>query len=269
MQLKITSGILVLLFLTSCENAPEPKQEAPIKPTEIPAEKTENLPSEETPVNLPMEKQVILIPTTYRDWEDQNPVDQLTKNWMEIYQKDGRYFVGKADYKITKGSDECSGSDTKTIEPRKDVVLMMDLPDLKPGEINALKIPQKKIWPKEKTNFRYNDINYFLRAEGEILTSEQVITDDGEEVFHDVKNYKLYISTGQNSEMLMLEEPSFDQTFVELLFVGDIDSDGKLDFMIGANRNYEEARVILFLSSKAKPGKIVQRAGEIAVQFDC
>ena len=37
----------------------------------------------------------------------------------------------------------------------------------------------------------------------------------------------------------------------------------------GANRDYEEERVILFLSSKAENGDSVKKVSEIAVQFDC
>lgn len=66
-----------------------------------------------------------------------------------------------------------------------------------------------------------------------------------------------------------LQEDAFNDTFVELLFVGDIDRDGKLDFIFGANKNYEEERVILFLSSKAENGNLVKKVSEIAIQFDC
>ncbi|MFC6096774.1 hypothetical protein ACFPVY_08955 [Flavobacterium qiangtangense] len=66
-----------------------------------------------------------------------------------------------------------------------------------------------------------------------------------------------------------MKEESFNDTFVELLFAGDIDNDGKLDFIFGANRNYEEERVILFLSSKAEKENVVKKVSEIAIQFDC
>ena len=145
----------------------------------------------------------------------------------------------------------------------------MDLSKLKLGEINSLKIDKNKIWPKEKISFKFNDIEYFLRAEGKVLSSEKVHTDEGLETFQVVENYKLYISTEDIPERLLLKEESFNDTFVELLFVGDIDQDGKLDFIFGANRNYEEERVILFLSSKADQENVVKKVSEIAVQFDC
>ena len=93
--------------------------------------------------------------------------------------------------------------------------------------------------------------------------------EDGEKVFKNVENYKLYLTAGNNAEKLLLAESSFQDTFVRLLFAGDIDGDGKLDFVFSASRNYEEERAILFLSSKARNEEGVKKVSEIAVQFDC
>lgn len=211
----------------------------------------------------------IILASQYRDWEGKNEANSLTKNWIDLYEKNGRYYLGKADFKLESGYSECTGDSTKAINSKNKTVLFMDFPELKLGEIKSLKIEKNKVWPKQKISFTFNDVEYFLRAEGEILSSEKVHTDAGEEIYQNVKNYKLYISTKDIPEKLLLKEPSFNDTFVELLFVGDIDRDGKLDFIIGANRNYEEERVILFFSSKAEKESTVKRVSEIAIQFDC
>lgn len=211
----------------------------------------------------------VLIPRNYRDWEGKNEANSLTKNWIDLYEKNGKYFLGKADFKLESDFDPCTGDSTKAIISKNKTLLFMDFPDLKLGEIKSLKIGKNKIWPKEKISFKFNDEEYFLRAEGKVLSSEKVHTDAGLETFQVVENYKLYISTATIPEKLLLKEASFNDTFVELLFVGDIDQDGKLDFIFGANRNYEEERVILFLSSKADKENVVKKVSEIAVQFDC
>lgn len=114
----------------------------------------------------------------------------------------------------------------------------------------------------------FNNVTYALRAEGKILSSEVHVDGDKQEVFKEVENYKLYLTVG-NKEQLLLTEKSFNDTFVILLFAGDIDGDGKLDFIFEANRHYEEERVVLFLSSKAKSGEAVKKVSEIAIGFDC
>jgi hypothetical protein len=212
----------------------------------------------------------ILLPRSYRTYEKINPASSLTKNWIELYEDNGEYFLGKADFKIEKGFDECSGDSLQSIISKKKTVVFINYPELKVGKIKSLKIEEGKIWPKEKLSFTFSNDVYTLRAEGKVISEEKRSTDDDkEEVFKEVAHYKLYLSTANNAEKLLLSEESFDDTFVELLFAGDIDQDGKLDFVFGANRNYEEDRVILFLSSKAKNDEVVKKVSEIAVQFDC
>lgn len=210
----------------------------------------------------------ILLPTRYRDWEERNPADDLTEKWIDLYEKDGKYFLGKADYKIERGFDECSGDSTKTIQPKNKALILLENDNLKLGEIQAVKFVKNKIWPTEKMSFRFNDVDYSLRAEGKVLSSERVHTDHGIEIFQNVEDYRIYISANNGPEHLFLNQKSFNDTFVELLFIGDIDRDGKPDFIFGANRDYEEERVLLYLSSDQE-GKIIKKVSEIAVQFDC
>lgn len=266
--MKITPYIFAACVLFSCENSTGVKQQSAGVPKHTALEENDPAPGKEPQTSGLKTELRILLPTTYREWEGNYPVDHLTRDWVELYRKNGKYYLQKADYTIEKGSDECSGSDTKTIVTKKDAVLLINLPDAGLGEISSVKIPKNKIWPKEKTSFQFNGTTYYLRAEGEILSGEETI-DSGEDRFHDVKNYKLYISTGTTAETLFLEQESFNDTFIELLFAGDIDRDGKLDFIVSASRDYEEHRVLLFLSSKAKAGGLIKEAAEIAVQFDC
>ena len=211
----------------------------------------------------------ILLPSTYRDWENENPTNKLNKNWFDLNKKDSTYYLNTANYLIEKGIDDCTGLSTKTIISKNNTLIYIKNTNLNIGEVFSINFTKDKIWPNEKISFNYKNIKYTIRAEGDIISSEQVITNKGLERYSVVKNYKLYISTNKNLESLFLEEKSFNDTFVKLLFVGDIDSDGKLDFIFEANRDYEEKRVILYLSSEAEKGAIIKKVDEIAIQFDC
>jgi len=212
------------------------------------------------------EKYIDILVTThaYRDWEGENDTNILTKNWIDLHEKDGKYYLSKANYKIQRFVDECSGSNASVINSKNNTLLLINKPDLKLGEVKSIAIKKKHIWPNKKVTYNFNNIKYTLRAEGEIISPEK------EQLYGDnIKNYKLYFSTNNSTETLFLEEPSFNGTFVELLFVGDIDNDGKLDLIFSASTDYEEERVLLFLSSKEKNGSIIKKAGEIVIQFDC
>lgn len=211
----------------------------------------------------------ILLASQYRDWENDNPANALNNEWIDLHLKNDDYYLSKTEYTMERGFSECSGDSTKIINSKNETLLLLNKPNLKLGKVNTVKIFKKKIWPKEKVTYSFNSDEYTLRAEGKVLSSEKVHTDNGLETYQKVENYKLFISYNNSPEVLFLEQASFNDTFVELLFAGDIDGDGKLDFIFGANRDYEEERVILYLSSDAKNGEIIKKVSEIAIQFDC
>lgn len=267
---KLVVGVALISVLFSCKDSKEIKTEKTAKIVDNSISK-DSL-QEEPVVSVEDFKNEfdILLPRGYRTYEGENPASSLTKNWIDLYEENGEHYLEKADFTIEKGFDECVGDSLKSIISKNKTIVFMDYPELKLGKIKSLKIAKNKIWSKEKVTFTFNNVSYILRAEGKVQSSEKVNTDDGkEDVFMDVKNYKLYLTAGNAEEKLLLEEESFNNTFVELLFVGDIDGDGELDFIFSASRNYEEERVILFLSSKAKNGDAIKKVSEIAVQFDC
>ncbi|MNT99017.1 hypothetical protein D3C72_2417490 [compost metagenome] len=67
----------------------------------------------------------------------------------------------------------------------------------------------------------------------------------------------------------MIQEEQFNDTFIKTLFVGDIDRDGKLDFIISKPTNYEENSIMLILSSQIKENNIQKNSFQQSVQFDC
>jgi len=213
----------------------------------------------------------ILLPRSYRSYDGKNEVDFLNEKWIELYQENEEYYLGKANYDIVKGFDDCSGDSLKIICPQKKVLVFMDYQQLKFGKIESLRIKKRTIWPGEKMTLMFNSLKYDLYAEGKVVSeSKRLDEDEKEEKYMVVENYKLYLTTGNTVRQLVVAADFSDaDASVEVLFVGDIDGDGKLDFVFGSNRNYEEERVLLFLSSKAEKGEAVKKVSEIAVQFDC
>lgn len=134
---------------------------------------------------------------------------------------------------------------------------ILKLSFLKAGKIENLKITQAEIWPKETVIYNFNNQKYQLKGYGDILGTQVRSNDQGrEEVFHEVKNYKLTYSYNGSSEANMIQEEQFNDTFIKTLFVGDIDRDGKLDFIISKPTNYEENSIMLILSSQIKENNI-------------
>ena len=269
--MKLTIYIFAVFLFISCKN-PNHEKELQTKTNEeqiIASEETEQLTNEVVIEEDFVNDFDILLPTQYRDWENNNDVDILTKDWLDLNKKDGKYYLSQADFTIERGYSECSGDSTKIINSKYKTLLLLNKSSLELGELTTIKIKKNKIWPKEKSTFQFGATQYTFRAEGKVISSEKISTDNGEELYQKVENYKLYISKNNGAETLVLHQQSFNDTFVELLFIGDIDKDGKPDFIFSANRDYEEERVFLYLSSEAKEGNIIEKVAEISVQFDC
>lgn len=264
-------GIVLAAVLFSCNNSKEKTAEKKISNVKKASVK-DSLPENETVSGEEFKNDFdILLPRSYRTYDGQNPVTALSEKWIELYEENGKYFLGKANFKIENDFDQCTGDSLKIISPKNKVIVFINNPELKTGEIESLKINKKTIWPGEKSNLKFNNLKYDFHANGKVLSkSKKWGENDKEEDYMEVEHYKLYLTTGNAfNELLITADTCDGDAFVQLLFAGDIDQDGKLDFVFGANRNYEEERVILFLSSKADKEEAVKKVAEIAVQFDC
>lgn len=208
---------------------------------------------------------------TYRIFEEsEDPSKILNNDWLDLYEENGQYYLGKVDYEIEEGYNECAELPTKTVVSKRNSILFLNFPFLKAGKIENLKISQAKIWPKESTLYTFNNQKYQLKGYGEITGTQIYSNDEGhEEVFHEVKNYKLAYSLNGGAEHSALQIDQFNNTFIKILFVGDIDRDGKLDFIIATPTNYEENSITLILSSQIKDNDIEKSSFKQDVQFDC
>ena len=78
------------------------------------------------------------------------------------------------------------------------------------------------------------------------------------------KNYALSISQGVTGEKqkIQLFARCCDMTYPRLLWAGDLDRDDKLDLLVDITNHYNVSQPILFLSSLAKNGNLVEPVAE-------
>lgn len=203
----------------------------------------------------------ILLPFTYRLFEGDNPTKKMNNNWLDLYCVEGEYFIDNVRYSIIKDKDECSGLDTRTIESKRKTLLFINNVKLLKGKIQSLAISKDILFPDEQISFDFASKHYILRAEGtqRDSTCNQYCLYD----------YKIFIKVNDGSEQLILTADHFEDSIYSLLFVGDLDGDGKLDFVFDTHQNYEVKSASLFLSSKAESGDLVKMVAEININFDC
>ncbi|MGJ1266907.1 hypothetical protein ACR78G_06940 [Sphingobacterium spiritivorum] len=202
---------------------------------------------------------------TYRLEENEKSDFLPGTQWLSLNEANGQFELSKPDYTIEKGYDECSGMNTETLSSKHKTLVYLDFPKLKTGKVSSLKITAAKIWPKESASFDFQGSKYILKGLGKILSTEtHLLDDDKQEKFHEVKDYSLTLSIDGKDQGIMLNESSFNDTFMELVFVGDLDRDGKLDFVFQVPRDYEEERVVVLLSSEGYTKQYTASR-----QFDC
>jgi hypothetical protein len=122
-----------------------------------------------------------------------------------------------------------------------------------------------KIWTGQEKDFTFNNASYQLRAEGIVLEKGN---EDTEMYYENIKNYKLYLTCGDKTQCIV-EMEKFDGTMTELQWIGDLDGDGKPDFIVSSPEWYESYRILLLLSSYAGADDLVKLVSVTVDSFDC
>ena len=205
------------------------------------------------------------------DRERDNFNSMLSEEWYDFY-KDSitkKYFLKKADIRIKSYYNDCWGDSVKYVDSQRKPLIFIKGIIPQNEEIFTIPVKKRRVWVGEKYSFSFNEKTYTFRGDGNTIKSEMAHTDDGLERWDEVENYKLYLSEEGKAEQLIVAIPAFNNTFVKILWIGDLDGDGKPDFILDTSRHYEEETVLLFLSSKAGNGEIVKIAASSSYGFAC
>ena len=214
----------------------------------------------------------ILLPAGYRGTEPSDFKSMLSKEWYDFYQDSitKKYFLKKAEIVIGKYYDDCLQDSTTDIGSHRNSLILIKGINPQKEEIPSIPIKKCRIWVGETNAFSFNEKTYIFRGDGVTIKTDSTIFDGGKlERWDEVKNYKLFLSEQGKDEQIIVAIPSFNNSFVKILWIGDLDEDGKPDFILDTSRDYEEKTVLLFLSSKAKEGEIVKIVASSSYQFDC
>ena len=71
--------------------------------------------------------------------------------------------------------------------------------------------------------------------------------------------YNIVLESGGTKQVVYERKEISDSSFPSLLWAGDLDGDGKIDLIMDVTSNYNVRDLALFLSSKAKQGKLVEK----------
>jgi len=238
---------------------------------------TKDIIPEKDPLILPISEYTgtdILIPSGYRGSEPSDFEGMMSQDWYDFYYdaETNQYRMEKASIIAQKHYDDCLQDSTTWVYSERESILLIYGVEPSKKPIKSILIEKQHVWPQKSYTFGFNNKKYTLRGDGFTIKEEKAWMDgyDEPEQWDEVINYKLYLSEDSTKgEQLIIAMPDFNYTFVKIVWIGDMDGDGKPDFIFDVSPEYEYKRMVLFLSSIAGGNEIVKCAGISEYGFDC
>jgi hypothetical protein len=285
----MTNKLLLLLlcgYYMACK--PQDKQVIVDKKIEI-----KEIPPIKPIIETPLDKTVLPIHKAFKNvlLQDGFHADEVWRNaknqiWYGLFQNKIGFYIEKTKISTNRFQDEVYGDEdgqktgwwVKTDKKDTCIVLLSNI-NLPEGKVKTAEIDVKQLQlyeknkpfplhsfsllPSDKFNFDFNNIKYTLFATGENIYH-------GDEWFT-YKNYKTTLKAEDGTttiEQLIVASPSGSEHAIQVLWLGDIDQDGKLDLILDVSTQDNVSRVAVFLSSKATKNQLVKYFGECA-QVGC
>ncbi|GHU98903.1 hypothetical protein FACS1894159_02100 [Bacteroidia bacterium] len=119
-------------------------------------------------------------------------------------------------------------------------------------------IPETILEPGRKLSFEYDDHRYSLKASAA-----------GRDQRDNPTGYELRFSRDNRTSQRLVRIDHLNGTTPQLIFAGDLDGDGRPDLIISEGSDYEDHFWVLYLSSCAAEGELVQAVAGDAEARDC
>lgn len=211
----------------------------------------------------------LLMDSKYYEEEVENGIG-VHRGWFGLYRQQNKYLLlpttievkkVRHDLRDDKDSKEKTGREVSSNIKLPNVFLLKNARMLRQGEVTTVfygnEEDSESINRKYRRNFDFNGEKYTLfvedssTADGEYLTGES----------------KMVITRGKTKQIIYETDYCSDCAW-SLCWVGDLDRDGKLDFMFNLTPHYNSTCHTLFLSSQVKKGEVVRDVAEVC-QMGC
>lgn len=234
----------------------------------ISKDKYSNRYNKENPINeYPLESKhigQILTPTIYHNDEIDNSM--FHNDWVGLYRNDAGFYTKKTDLTIEPTYDpivdsegQKTGWEIRINEKKSDsCYFLISNVNIKLGQVNSVKINKKTVPPNQPLNFTFNDKKY------EIFSTARVFqTDKNTEEYFSAEGYRMYLlNKTENKKTLISAQENFDDSNIEILFIGDLDGDDLPDLIIDNSRHYNAFSPTLYLSSYKNNDELLKIVAE-------
>ncbi|MCC7531413.1 MAG: hypothetical protein IT342_23120 [Candidatus Melainabacteria bacterium] len=179
------------------------------------------------------------------------------KTWLGLFPaKGGQFELREAKVSVSLVNDPIADNSPKEKTGRKVTVAGTAEPLVVIAGVSALK-PGKVVTSTVNMKERF-DVGEKLKLN--VGTRESTFTVTGVKKNAEWRiGYKVVLESGGIKQTIYEREQVADSSFPSLLWAGDLDGDQKIDLIMDTTDNYNVRNLTLFLSSKAKPGKLVEQ----------
>ncbi|HNB23514.1 MAG TPA: hypothetical protein PKZ32_13920 [Candidatus Melainabacteria bacterium] len=146
-----------------------------------------------------------------------------------------------------EAADQKTGKKVTVSDKVEPLFLIKQLPALKTGKVITSRVFQKER-PEVGTKVKLN-----------VGSKESTLTISGIKKEEYRAQYKIVLQTGGVKQTIFERKELAESSFPSLLWAGDLDGDGKLDLIMDTTDNYNMRDLTLFLSTRAKPGRLVEK----------
>ena len=190
-------------------------------------------------------------------YSDQELLPLIRKfNWwaLETDSTETNFSISKANFKLSRTSepmgDENDSSWILLTNANSSSILFYfaGSKNIKAHKVETISNSPMRIMPGEEKVIEFKNQSYTLRATGSLDSNQYGIHP---------RNYRLIVTKGTASNLLS-SAPYFDEAMIEIIFIGDIDGDGLLDFLIDNSHKYSIRKYGLYLSSFANNDECVR-----------
>lgn len=206
----------------------------------------------------------IFEPMAYNDSEYSQQLFNIMDTIVGLFVEDGKYYMKECRIvKTNVFEGECTGK--AMIEPTLDtnekcLYLFRGLKRYNTNNVIDTDVTEQnlKLEAGDKKAFIFNGIIYTLRAKDKV----------DKRIHKNMNDYNLLLES-EGKEQCIVKMKKLENTLTVILFIGDLDNDGKPDFIIQSPENDEGYRLLLFLSSHAENNEIVKLVSILVDSFTC
>ncbi len=225
---------------------------------------TSTYPTEALPVDSGFSMKILTVGTFHSD-EVWTGADK--EKWFGLFQNKTDFYLAETRLKTKRVHDivvdekesEKTGWLVETLNQDSAILLMQGQNFFTNRRVEPAPLAKKQLYPGDTLQIMHAGVDYELFATG----NAKPVGGGSDEL--EVRNYKLYLTAtvnGQKRKSLLVAQPDFDDNMIQLLFAGDMDGDGILDWIIDTSRHYNVSSPTLYLSKPARTGEVVKPVGQ-------